>query len=124
MSEEAEMKPPLEPINPLTDYPPNEVRTWPATNRCSYCHETGRPSHCGMCEARNLIDVLRALVAEKDKALKRVQYNIRQMREYVACEVCKHTNETDREYIGQSRQETQVALALTEADMLKRLEEK
>jgi len=67
---------------------------------------------------------LRALVEEKDKALKRVQYNLHQMREYVACEVCKHTNETDREYIGQSRQETHAALALTEEEMLKRLEMK
>lgn len=34
------------------------MSTWPASKKCSYCQETGRPSHCGMCAARNTIDNL------------------------------------------------------------------
>ncbi len=42
--------------------------TLPTQKRCSYCMETGRPSHCGMCNARDTIDNLESQLS---KALER-----------------------------------------------------
>ena len=43
------------------------MSTWPASKKCSYCQETGRPLHCGMCAARNTIDDLERQLAEACK---------------------------------------------------------
>ncbi len=52
--------------------------------------------------------------AELLKALKGVEYHLVQMREYIACERCQHTNPTDRAYLLAARQIARAAIAQAE----------
>ena len=48
------------------------MTTWPASKRCSHCMETGRPPHCAMCDARNIIDDLERQLFEAQGKLEAV----------------------------------------------------
>ncbi len=60
------------------------MSTWPATKKCSHCRETGRPPHCAMCVARDIIDDLERQLAEAQGKLDAVVHECEDVGEPIA----------------------------------------